>query len=895
MTDPPSSSLHSHTAPSAQGTADFPTSPVNHASASKAPPAPEENDYTIKCICGFKNEDQGSIYCENCDTWQHTECYYIKADGSVPTNVASDDFEHLCVDCQPRPVDRKGALERQRARLEQLELNERRLKKPPSKSHKKKPKNSELNGVLTNGSAHNADPDSAHDRTSRSPRDNLPPSKRSKAGHRPSHSTNLPSFSQHANLNTHKRSASAIQSPTKVPLKTANGHDKDSCSVAFVHLYDNDPGDTELQTNLLNDIQITTNLKAWSWDIEALREAAPKWSHTEIFQRTEKPISSMQMPDLQKEEREDQDTLVDGQHPKWKWLTVDSSLPKDTPVGEIKGKIGHVKEYTDNPANRWDYLRHPEPFVFFHKHLPIYIDTRSEGTTCRYLRRSCDPNLVMKTFLENDSEYHFCFVASRDIEPEAELTIGWTLDENMRRILEDQHNGVKEEVGAGQEEYMADWASKVLLEFGGCACNTSRCSMALYANRAHGSSKASKRYLASAPNTGYRINSRDDSEQDDSRSTSESKSGSRDMTPTDGQAGDFGMEISAREKRKIAAMEKNFEQLEEKPALKKKKRNSGGSSINTPSAGTSKQLGHNNTFTSYSQPNTPGLSHKPQYADAGTSRRKSGSPTSLQAKSSNATPGPGRPRSSTTSKTKPRPSMPNTPKVPSPLFRSNYVSQGMQTDPTEDEDDWSKSSQSPAPAKRPYMSLTKRLLLRSQQERQMLEQRRSASLESSRQQSADHMDVNTGPMGFGSPHVQEDTEMQDAGSASSPKVPPTPSSGLANLRLQEQTSAGEDIKPPPPPWPQDSSIQADYPAQTNGFRTPDLHVDLPPKTSEAGGPGTPLVENANFRSDTTTTRPYSTYCSPTSTLFALSQYRPAQSHHQEAKPERILQQAEGFL
>lgn len=64
--------------------------------------------------------------------------------------------------------------------------------------------------------------------------------------------------------------------------------------------------------------------------------------------------------------------------------------PKDLIVGELKGKIGHMEDYIHDPTNRWDYLRHPAPFVFFHGKLPIYIDTRSEGTTCRYLRRSCD-------------------------------------------------------------------------------------------------------------------------------------------------------------------------------------------------------------------------------------------------------------------------------------------------------------------------------------------------------------------------------------------------------------------------------------------------------------------------------------------------------------------------
>lgn len=829
MTDS-SSSLHSHTALAAQPVVDFAPSALENGAASSSVQIGEEQDYTIKCLCGLTIEEQNTICCERCETWQHTECYYIDDNGAIPSNEDLEHIEHFCVDCEPRPVDRKGATERQRVRLERIEFDERRRQKPPSKSHKKKPKAVESNGGLTNGYAHGHEPETSHDRTSRSPPNNVPPGKRPKTGHRSSHSTNLPPSSSHAT--SHKRSASAFQSPTKVPLKAAqNGADKEICSSAFVHLYDNDPGDSDLQTNLFSDIQITNDLKRWSSDLNALHEAAPNYPVTQIFQRTEQPVGSMQRAELHKQERVSDSLLVDGQHPKWRYLTVSSWTQEGSFVAEIKGKIGHMREYTKDPENRWDYLRHPEPFVFFHRHLPIYIDTRSEGTTCRYLRRSCVPNLEMKTFLENDSEYHFCFVATKAIEPESELTIGWTTDEHMRRILTDLENGVKEEeLAAEQVEYRANWSSKVLLEFGGCACDGSNCAMTKRSKRAN-AFKTRNGYSSSA-NVGYRVGSRDGSDQDDSRSTSESKMGSRDMTPTDAfvESG-FGTEISAREKRKIAALDKKFEQLEEKPAPKKKKRNSGGSSVNTPNADNSKRLGH----PPFSQPNTPGLSYKPQYADASTSGRKSGSPTGKPP--SNPL---GRPRSSTTTKPKQRFSVPNTPRVSSPLFRANYISQGMQTDPIEEEETWSRPPQISIPPRRPYVSLTKRLLLRSQHERQMLDQRRSVSLELPRKQSTDTTDSHV-PLVNGDGPEPHDTDMTDAQSSSSSQVPATPSAGFANLHLQEHSSGVDETKPPPPIWPmQDATTQGDQSTPANGISTSDLHTDLP-RPSEAT-PSTPVME-----------------------------------------------------
>ena len=36
----------------------------------------EEDSSTIKCICGFSDDDGNTVLCEKCDTWQHIVCYY---------------------------------------------------------------------------------------------------------------------------------------------------------------------------------------------------------------------------------------------------------------------------------------------------------------------------------------------------------------------------------------------------------------------------------------------------------------------------------------------------------------------------------------------------------------------------------------------------------------------------------------------------------------------------------------------------------------------------------------------------------------------------------------------------------------------------------------------------
>lgn len=574
----------------------------------------DEEDYTIKCICGFQDDDGNTVLCERCETWQHIVCYYYSPEEGTVVDVSK--IDHNCADCEPRLLDTKGAIERQSKRRE--EPDSRKAKKTTTKSHKKKVKIPESNFAPMNGWSHDL-----HERTSRSPKDQLPPvAKKSKTSHRPG-SINFPPAALNTISQTGKRSASSsrtFHSPTEMPNShSPNGYPSEAYTLEFLHLYDDDPGDAPMQANLFNDITITRSLSSWSHDVESLRDAANGLSPQDVFHRCDQPLDSMTLPCLRKDHKVDLSYEADGQHPRWKFLIIDSLTPKDSIVGELRGKIGHMQDYVQDPVNRWDYLRHPVPFVFFHPKLPIYIDTRCEGTTCRYLRRSCRPNLSMKTILENGSDYHFCFVAKHDLEAGSELTIPWVFDQHIRKIAHHRHNDETKQDDA-EEDYVIDWVGKVLADFGGCACDApSQCTLARYDRRHGGSASNSTRQLPngkstkgrngyankpSPPSTGYATNSRagsevfkhqDDEEHDDNRSTSgsmRSKPRSRDLTPTHRASGEMGsapgLELSDREKRKIAAMEKNFEQLEQdRPAPKKKKRNSGGSILNTPTATTS--------------------------------------------------------------------------------------------------------------------------------------------------------------------------------------------------------------------------------------------------------------------------------------------------------------------
>ena len=734
---------NNHTVPVAESIVSNGISP-NTATADQLPPAPtvDEEDYTIKCICGFYDDDGNTVFCDRCETWQHTECYYFE-DGEVPDVSGID---HWCADCNPRQLDAQGAMERQSIRREQPDLGERKVKKTTTKSHKKKIKLSDTTVPASNGWNHDRNDYLAFppDRASGSPRDNAPSAKRPKISHRYSGSMNSSDVSHGFSDKRSGSSSRVTHSPAKTTSKSiAQGHPIEPYSQEFLHLYDDDPGDATMQANLFNDITITRSLSLWTQDAEALAKASNGLSPQDIFHRCDQPLDSMVFPFLHKKYKSGDGPDFQGHYPRWTYLTTDSPLVKGSIVGELKGKIGHMRDYVQDSTNRWDYLRHPVPFVFFHPKLPIYIDTRREGSTCRYLRRSCRPNLTMTTILENGSDYRFCFVAKDDLEAGSELTIGWTLDQHMRNFFHRRNTDQIKNEGAvdADEEYVSDWVGKVLADFGGCTCNApDECSLARYDRRhrlaSNGSSSTSNGSHAKGrsghnkrqpPNieqatysasitTKYR-----EDEDEDGRSASgstRSKPRSRDLTPTRNTAWDAGLatgvEISDRDKRKIAAVEKNFEQIEQEKhqsAHKKKKRNSSGPSINASTASAPRPHGHG---LSVSQPNSPAVAFKSQYFDASTFQRTLDSPVgkTTYSQASHQAKASGRRK---------RPSYARLPPANLPSFRQNYVTSSVQTDPDLGAD-WYKT---PAQqnSRKPFMSLTKRLLLRSQQDRIRMEQR----------------------------------------------------------------------------------------------------------------------------------------------------------------------------
>lgn len=785
-----------------------PGSPLANGAISDSVAPDEEEPYTIKCICQFDEDDGSTVFCEGCETWQHIICYY--PDKRVPD-------VHNCVDCEPRPLDHRRAVERQRQKRvkEQSEDGDRK-KRPSAKAPKKKSKEGDVNGF-------------GYQRSESGARDQ-PPTKKTKTSHRSSASISALTGAPTLPSETRKRrsSTSVAPSPTKpsgpfIPLY----------SNEFLHLYDRDDEHVDMDSNLFVNVSLVGDTASWVKDPEALARVTNGRAEN-TFNWSDAALDRSRWPALTTDVITDSSLEIGGTNPTWKIVKTQDAVQKDQIVGEITGKVGIFDDYCLDPNNRWAELRHPEPFVFFSSHLPLYIDSRHEGSVLRYTRRSCRPNVTMKIFITNDVEYHFCFVAKEDIPANSEITIMWYLD---AQLSESSNGLVKQESGDSATEAAAICISNTLANFGGCACELPQnCLLANLDRRRHpkllesgaklanGKRKKAKTKSTASPRDSSRASmsragsettkhAEDDDVAAESRSTSGSARGqprSRDMTPV-------LPELSTREKRKIADAEKHFQQLERQehrpPTQKKKKRVSGPSAQSPDGVASSTQTGY---FPSQQR------SAKSLRLDtAGHSR----SPTTALSPRSFLVGRHGSPRKTSGS---------NTPFTRSPLNRPTYVDAAIQAD-LSDLDEPSNRGLSPR-TRSVFVPMTLRLLKRFSMDRMRSE-------EIARQQLSSAGSDSVAPAGSSSPatvrspivgHDKSDFTMADADNLQKPSTPVGP----GDVEMQDASTnpesdslrANQDpSKPPiPPPWPSTAAHNTRLPGSITPADHGNLRVSMPP-------------------------------------------------------------------
>ncbi|KAK6442258.1 SET domain-containing protein 3 [Oleoguttula sp. CCFEE 5521] len=806
------------------------------------------DDEAINCFCGNNEDDGNTVQCDGCNTWQHISCYYPHFG-----NSSLDDLSHWCEDCRPQTQSDRHA-----AFIAQKEANEEKYgpqhngaKRPASNkatvkiSHKKKVKDTAA-PAMTNGWP--------PERHTASPRDQPPPTKRPKTSHRPSNSVAQASI----NGQSRKRNGSSVhhrRSVSRSPEIIIPMYSEE-----FLRAYREDH--YSVPDSNVAGVAIYEAFTIWVGDQEEVAKITDGAQLGDIFMRWDgAPELLSAQTEVEIQERVDPNFVTaDNQYAAWKCLVAVQPLAPQACIGELRGHIQYADEYKQDPVNRWSSLVHPEPFVFFHPQLPVCIDARSEGTDVRYIRRSCHPNAELKIIITNQADYHFCFMALRDIEAGDEITIEWGAAPRPQAMVFQAQDGTSTSFAPG----VSLWASTVLANCGPCACGHPRdvCLMARMDRRGEvisiedtakvpkAGAKRKKIGQHISPLNTHSVNSRSGSEirkadhedePSDSRSASDSvdrDSASRDITPHTHYSMNGMYEMSERERRKVAKEEELFNKQAEEGLIKqKKKRSSAGSTLNTPSATSSKQL---------HLPTAPASRH-PEARPAALPTAKS---------SNNRRPKPPPTMKSAAFKQSAKPAPP----PPRPVYVNADVQCDMDAEDT--------AARTPPPrSSRPYTSNRQRLLERcaknNAMHREALSKARAHKAPTT-DSSPTTRDIVIRPssssssQGFGSiegPHSSirapdEDIEMRDEiggveRKSEHTKTPKAESDSMADTAISGKPTAHAAPTPPAPPWPEESDGGPQmHPQKSNPSKPHDMHLIMPPPQSNpfaaAGSLETPL-------------------------------------------------------
>ncbi|KAL0933215.1 phd finger and set domain-containing protein [Colletotrichum truncatum] len=795
-----------------------PNVPVsNHDVPRKVETVEEEEPYTIKCICNFSDDDGNTIYCETCDTWQHIECFYPDS----REEALREDFAHSCADCKPRPLDRQKAIERTR-RLKNgggaaADTPDKKTKRLPSKSHKKKPKPTDLQL--------NGHPTGQENAKHGSPSDHPHPTKKTKTSHRPSHSTSSQNAKRSPSYgNGRSQPNGHPPSPATTPPDLPSDFQIHNYSDGFLSLI-KEQDVPIVQTNSFASLTISNTMSLWLREPDRMRQETGE-EFNDVFAKLPADLESQKRP-LQVESKKlplGPDMVLP-----WQYLVTPSAIEKDVPLLELNGQIGFQKDYCADPDNLWEELSSPLPFVFFHPMLPLYIDTRREGSLARFVRRSCKPNVVLDTYLSGQSEYHFWLVSDRYIAANEQITLPWDFrlpKKGKARMLHllglgDDDTRAQDEPDMDDVEYqrISGWVHRILSEYGGCACDLGpNCAFARFHRHYHAKiqsrptvtkkKRKPKTSTISPTSTGHATNSRAASEghQDDpdadGRSVSErSKPPSRDRTPArQGSLDQPGIltEPTDREKRKVQMVEESFRRMEQQQPARKKKRTSDGTGTK------SKPKPSTNNASTVSG----------SYVDAGTSRSKSNSPVSgVSPTRQNPFKVPASRTGSVATQSRRESSAP----------RPIYCDAAVQTDPVEGE--WySEPAETPKPRRR-IISLSQRLLNNRHRLRcDEAERRKSLPALCPQEPSITAMDIDVPadqkPVAS-SPTPSKDTN--EHGPNSSPIAPSVGDVAMIDAPLSSPSTAKSPTQTEPA-----TEVHTNGVVSPLNTKSPELRVQMPP-------------------------------------------------------------------
>ncbi|KAJ2814830.1 SET domain-containing protein 3, partial [Coemansia sp. 'formosensis'] len=101
-------------------------------------------------------------------------------------------------------------------------------------------------------------------------------------------------------------------------------------------------------------------------------------------------------------------------------------------ICEYRGQVVLKAAYKEDPKNYYELLRTTRPHSHFYPDIDLCVDARRQGSEARFVRRSCEANMALKSIYvpgSADSLIHLGLFATRSVQPDEELTVGWEWDD----------------------------------------------------------------------------------------------------------------------------------------------------------------------------------------------------------------------------------------------------------------------------------------------------------------------------------------------------------------------------------------------------------------------------------------------------------------------------------
>ncbi|PIA13995.1 hypothetical protein COEREDRAFT_10785 [Coemansia reversa NRRL 1564] len=438
---------------------------------------PDEDQGVIRCICNIDDDDGFTIQCENCLVWQHAVCVGVEQD-NVPD-------EYLCEMCNPRKLDVKKAVEYQKRRLDTEYKHVKETRKKQRHAPAKGRKAEEANERRKRAS----DSKQARIKTTKiGGRESLSPT----ATRSLDRTADSPG---HADVNYTTIDRNILGADVQVLFHSVLGQlaeQRNVISNAAATVTANAPSELEIRVGTAASLDDTGAAKREATnsgreavrgdgtptvngysDSSSERKMLPTGIRGGTLPLSMVPISMEELvrPSQAYRSVTDKEGTQMG-------LFAREAIKEHEFICEFRGQVLLKATYKEDPKNYYELLRTTRPYSHFHKEIDLCVDARRQGTEARFVRRSCDANVELRSMYipeSADSCIYLGLFAARDILADSELTLGWEWESG-------ELPGVASMAADDAEDYLGRpegrRMSKVWRQvFGGmtCACLNMKC------------------------------------------------------------------------------------------------------------------------------------------------------------------------------------------------------------------------------------------------------------------------------------------------------------------------------------------------------------------------------------------------------------------------------------